>query len=214
MKTLLICHEGAVLSQDGIARWLASFSNLTGILTLRESRRRFWPRVRREIRRGGALGFLDAAAFRLYSAAFLAVEGRRFERDALADLRRRYSPVPETVPRLVAESPNTAEAAAFITACSPDLALARCKMLIDESVFSIPSRGTFVLHPGVCPEYRNSHGCFWALVNGERNKVGMTLLQIDRGIDTGPVYGYFKIDFDERRESHDGFRAARVGFTF
>ena len=30
----------------------------------------------------------------------------------------------------------------------------------------------------------------------------MTLLQIDRGIDTGPVYDYFRIDFDERRESH------------
>jgi methionyl-tRNA formyltransferase len=59
-----------------------------------------------------------------------------------------------------------------------------------------------VMHPGVCPEYRNSHGCFWALANDDPGKVGMTLLRVDRGIDTGPVYGYFSYDFDAARESH------------
>ncbi len=37
---------------------------------------------------------------------------------------------------------------------------------------------------------------------GDRRKVGMTLLKVDRGVDTGPVYGYFTYPFDERRESH------------
>lgn len=202
LKTLLICHDGASLTQDGLARWLASFSDLRGILNLRESRGQIWKRARREARRGGLLGFLDVAAFRLYSAAFLASRDREFERTKLQELRRLYPPVPESVPCLVASSPNSPESAAFIAERAPDLVLARCKMLIRESVFSIPPRGTFVLHPGICPEYRNSHGCFWALANGERDKVGMTLLQIDRGVDTGPVYGYFTCAFDERRESH------------
>jgi hypothetical protein len=30
----------------------------------------------------------------------------------------------------------------------------------------------------------------------------MTLLQIDKGVDTGPTYGYYTCDFDELRESH------------
>jgi hypothetical protein len=30
----------------------------------------------------------------------------------------------------------------------------------------------------------------------------MTLLRIDKGVDTGPVYGYFSYKFDEQRESH------------
>ena len=59
-----------------------------------------------------------------------------------------------------------------------------------------------MLHPGVCPEYRNAHGCFWALANGDVDKVGMTLLRIDAGVDTGPVYGYFTYDYDEVAESH------------
>lgn len=201
MKTLLICHEDATLTREGLARWLASFSDLRGILVLREPGSRLWKRARREFRRSGLLGLLDIAAFRLYSAVFLAPRDRAFERSKLEELRRLYPPVPDAVPRLVASSPNSEEASAFIEERAPDLVLARCKTLIRENVFSIPPRGTFVMHPGICPEYRNSHGCFWALASGERDLVGMTLLQIDRGVDTGPVYGYFTCEFDERHES-------------
>ena len=41
------------------------------------------------------------------------------------------------------------------------------------------SLGTFVMHPGICPEYRNAHGCFWALANRDLARVGMTLLRAD-----------------------------------
>jgi hypothetical protein len=30
MKTLVICHDGAALDQEELARWLASFSELAG----------------------------------------------------------------------------------------------------------------------------------------------------------------------------------------
>lgn len=58
------------------------------------------------------------------------------------------------------------------------------------------------MHPGICPEYRNAHGCFWALANRDLNKVGMTLLKIDKGVDTGPVFGFYSYPFDEVNESH------------
>ena len=59
-----------------------------------------------------------------------------------------------------------------------------------------------MVHPGICPEYRNAHGCFWALARRDLERVGATLLRIDEGVDTGPVYGYYSTSFDERRESH------------
>jgi methionyl-tRNA formyltransferase len=58
------------------------------------------------------------------------------------------------------------------------------------------------MHPGICPEYRNAHGCFWALVYGDAENVGMTLLRVDSGVDTGPVYGYYRCRYDQTRESH------------
>jgi hypothetical protein len=32
--------------------------------------------------------------------------------------------------------------------------------------------------------------------------VGMTLLKVDKGVDTGPVYGFFSSEYDEVAESH------------
>jgi methionyl-tRNA formyltransferase len=60
-----------------------------------------------------------------------------------------------------------------------------------------------VLHPGICPEYRNAHGCFWALAERDLTRVGMTLLKVDAGVDTGPVYGHYSYPFDEKRESYN-----------
>jgi methionyl-tRNA formyltransferase len=103
---------------------------------------------------------------------------------------------------LHAASPNTREVERFIADRRPDLMIARSRTLLDESIFSLPAQGTYVMHPGVTPEYRNSHGCFWALANRDHGRVGMTLLRIDAGVDTGPVYGYYSYPYDERTESH------------
>jgi methionyl-tRNA formyltransferase len=108
----------------------------------------------------------------------------------------------DRVPRLVVSTPNSAEARAFIARLQPDLAIARCKVILKRETFELPRAGTFVLHPGICPEYRNAHGCFWALANRDLDRVGMTLLRVDPGIDTGPVYLHGTCDYDETAESH------------
>ncbi|HEV2762150.1 MAG TPA: formyltransferase family protein [Pyrinomonadaceae bacterium] len=200
-RTLLICHEGAELDRVGLARWLASFSDLRGVVVLKEKNERARQRVRRELKRVGLARFPDVLAFRLYYKLLLAAADRAWERGELERLRRLYEDAGD-VPTLVTHSPNAPESEEFIRRSGADIVVARCKTLLKESVFSIPSTGTFVMHPGVCPEYRNAHGCFWALASGDAERVGMTLLKIDRGVDTGPVYGYYTYDFDERTESH------------
>jgi len=203
MKTLLICHEGALLDQEGLARWLASFSTLGGVLVLRETPERERKRVRSELRRVGILRFPDVLAFRAYYKVALARRDQRWEAQQLRTLRRRYPDADlGAVPTLVTSSPNTPEAEAFIKQVAPDVMIARCKTLLQERIFTIPTVGTFVLHPGICPEYRNSHGCFWALAHDDLAKVGLTLLRIDKGVDTGPVYGYYRYRYDEVGESH------------
>jgi folate-dependent phosphoribosylglycinamide formyltransferase PurN len=184
-----------------LAGWLASFSDLAGIVLIRERGERMKRRVRRELDRVGPLRFLDVLAFRLYYKLFLAAADREWEERELARLSSRYSGAAGAAV-LSTHSPNSAEAEAFVRERAPDLVVARCKTILKESVFSVPRLGTFVMHPGVCPEYRNAHGCFWALANGDAGRVGMTLLRIDRGVDTGPVYGYYSYPFDAARESH------------
>jgi methionyl-tRNA formyltransferase len=174
---------------------------LAGLILIRDTPGRLRRAARREIRRVGWLKFLDVLAFRAYARLRLAGADEAWKRQAVARLRERY-PAMVSVPRLVVSSPNSDEARAFIARLQPDLAIARCKVILKREIFEVPRVGTFVMHPGICPEYRNAHGCFWALVNRDLDRVGMTLLKVDAGIDTGPVYLHGTCDIDERRESH------------
>jgi hypothetical protein len=201
-RAVLICHRGAALDRDGLSRWLASFTDLVGIVELDDPPRRTWQRARREIARSGWLRFLDALAFRVYYRFTQRAADREWERGAIRDLQHRFPDAPPATQTIVTRSANSPEVVSFLRTCRPDIVIARCKTLLRRDVFTIPSGGTFVLHPGVCPEYRNAHGCFWALARRDLERVGLTLLRIDDGIDTGPVYGYFSYPFDERTESH------------
>lgn len=200
-KTFIICHADARFDHEGLARWLASFSDLTGIILLRETSQQLRQRWQRQLKRTGWLRFCDVLAFRLYYRAVWARRDAEWESNTLNNLREAY-PEFNACPVLTTHSPNSSEAETFIRQCQPDIVLARCKSLLTERIFSIPTTGTFVLHPGICPEYRNSHGCFWALVHDDYDKVGMTLLRIDAGIDTGPVFGHFYYQGDATQESH------------
>ena len=193
MRTLLICHEDAPLDREGLARWLGSFSTYTGAVTIREPGGRLRKRIAREVRRVGWWRFLDVLAFRAFYRMIQASGVRHWEQQALARLRAAY-PEALVAPEITVSSPNSADAQSFIERQKPDLVIARCKTLLSERVFSIPRLGTFVMHPGICPEYRNAHGCFWAMAHGDLDNVGMTLLRIDRGVDTGPVFGYFRVE--------------------
>jgi hypothetical protein len=202
MRTVLICHDDEPLNREGLARWLASFTDLAGVIVLSESKQRFWQRVRREVKRIGFLRFLDVVAFRVYYRLCLARADDEWETKKLAELRERFPPLTSATRLLHTANPNSADAEKFLRECAPDMVIARCKTLLKERIFSIPTRGTFVMHPGICPEYRNAHGCFWALAQNDPGNVGVTLLRIDKGVDTGPVYGHFRCAFDAARESH------------
>jgi methionyl-tRNA formyltransferase len=117
-------------------------------------------------------------------------------------LRAAYPADLEHVPRVVVGSPNSDAARELLNGIRPDILIARCKFILKPEIFSLAGTGAFAIHPGICPEYRNAHGCFWALVNGDLDRVGMTLLKIDKGIDTGPVYLQAGCAIDELAESH------------
>jgi folate-dependent phosphoribosylglycinamide formyltransferase PurN len=201
MRTTLICHHDSPLDRRALAGWLASFSTLAGIVVIEEKGARRRTRIVREWQRSGLLGLLDVLAFRMFYRAALAGRDARWTDETVDRLASRY-PVPADVPVLVASSPNAPEVVAFLRAREADVCIARCKTLLKRDVYSSARTGTFVMHPGICPEYRNAHGCFWALASDDPGRVGMTLLKIDDGIDTGPVYGWFTYPFDARHESH------------
>jgi hypothetical protein len=201
-RTVLICHHDEPLNRFALARWLASFTDLAALIVVIEPKSALWARIRREARRSGLLGLLDVFAFRLYYRFALARADNTWEMAKLEELAQRYEQIPASTQVLETSNPNSPESLKLLQNIRPDLILARCKNILRKQVFQLASQGTFVMHPGICPEYRNAHGCFWALVRRDLENVGMTLLRIDAGVDTGPVYGYYRCRYDEMKESH------------
>jgi hypothetical protein len=146
MRVLLICHDRAPLDREGLVRWLGSFATVVGTVVISEAPQRRRRRIAREISRVGWWRFLDVVAFRAYSRMAQARADRKWEAHALEELRARF-PSSATAPEIVVASPNATEAQAFIEECAPDLVIARCKTLLKPQVFSIPSLGTYVMHP-------------------------------------------------------------------
>jgi folate-dependent phosphoribosylglycinamide formyltransferase PurN len=200
---VLICHQQDLLDSQGLASWLAATMRLVGIVEIQDDAARKWRVAQREIKRSGVLGFLDVAAFRVYQRLRLAHADAVWADAELARLRDRYPVSLSAIPTRVVRDPNCEAARSFIKRMAPDLIIARCKFILKPDIFTLASAGTYALHPGICPEYRNAHGCFWALANRDLERVGMTLLRIDRGIDTGPVLLQATYSFDEVRESHN-----------
>lgn len=199
---ILICHQQDQLDSVGLASWLAATMRLVGIIEILGDGARLRKVVRREVARHGMLGLLDVLALRAYSSLRLARSDTVWADAELARLRDHYPVNLGAIPKRVVRDPNSEAARSFIAGLAPDLIIARCKFILKPEIFNLARAGTFALHPGICPEYRNAHGCFWALVNRELDRVGMTLLRIDRGVDTGPILLQATCPFDEVRESH------------
>jgi methionyl-tRNA formyltransferase len=176
--------------------------NLSGIVEIRGDTRRLWRVARREVARNGIAAFADVLAFRAFAKLGQQQADARWTDREILRLRQAYPARLEDVPRLTVSDPNSEETRTFIERLSPDLIVARCKFILKPAIFNLARHGAFALHPGICPEYRNAHGCFWALANRDLDRVGMTLLRIDAGVDTGPIVLHASCAFDEVNESH------------
>jgi methionyl-tRNA formyltransferase len=176
--------------------------NLSGIVEIRGDGRRLWRVARREIKRNGLAAFADVLAFRAFAKFAQQRDDARWTEREIARLQQAYPARIDNVPRLTVSDPNSDEAREFIARLAPDVIVARCKFILKPSIFNLARHGAFALHPGICPEYRNAHGCFWALANRDLERVGMTLLRIDAGVDTGPILMHASCEFNELTESH------------
>jgi hypothetical protein len=95
-------------------------------------------------------------------------------------------------PDLVHEVPhiNHPDVVNLTRRLQPDLIAVFGTSLIRGDVLREGRLGIANLHGGLSPEYRGADCTFWALYNGEPQKVGCTLHWIDAGIDTGGLIAH------------------------
>ena len=83
---------------------------------------------------------------------------------------------------------RTPEFAAWMRDQVADVALVLAYgRILPTAVLSAPRRGCMNLHASILPRYRGAAPITWAIAAGEP-ETGISLMQMDEGCDTGPVY--------------------------
>ncbi|GAB6183830.1 methionyl-tRNA formyltransferase [Thermodesulfovibrio hydrogeniphilus] len=68
--------------------------------------------------------------------------------------------------------------------------------ILPKEVFNAPKYGCINLHASLLPKYRGAAPIQWALIKGEK-VTGVTIMQIDEGLDTGPIYLQKEVPIDD-----------------
>ncbi len=177
MKVVLLTCDAP--GQRALAARLASIPgvNLEGVVVQTIIGASAW-----KLLRANPARFADKVAGRvLYGGASAQI--------AREGVRRFNSPPPWTAPAIGVEDVNSAEAVAFLRAASPDLICVSGTRMVKAPVFeTLPSRGLLNLHTGLSPYYKGGPNCtMWCLANGEPQFIGVTIHELDPGIDSGRV---------------------------
>jgi methionyl-tRNA formyltransferase len=83
---------------------------------------------------------------------------------------------------------KTGELADWVTTRRPEVAVVMAYgRILPRDVLDAPAGGCINLHASLLPRYRGAAPIQWAIMRGD-TETGISLMQMDDGMDTGPVY--------------------------
>lgn len=97
--------------------------------------------------------------------------------------------ISEIPARRIIEVPsvNSEDAIAALQRFSPSVVVVNGTRIISEKVLTSIGATFINTHAGITPLYRGVHGGYWALASRDPGHCGVTVHQVDRGIDTGSI---------------------------
>ena len=103
-----------------------------------------------------------------------------------------------TVAELKTSEVNHLSTAALLRSLEPDVMITVGAPILKPHIFTIPRAGTINVHFGIAPFFRGEETVFWPLFQRREQHLGVTIHQIDRGIDTGPILAHGYVDVEAR----------------
>ena len=133
--------------------------------------------TRRHLRRYGLWSVIDAFALRLVQAV----------------LWRRPAAAPEPKPQLVVASVNDSAVIDYVARVDPVAIVLNITSLVTAETIAALARPIINVHNGINPRYRGA-GNIWALAEDSLELVGVTVHEVDAGVDTGRRLGVAPLD--------------------
>ena len=107
------------------------------------------------------------------------------------------------IPAETRNNPNSSDFLKKLREDSPDLVvMCGYSKIVRGDLLSIPKHGAINLHASKLPFYRGAAPLNWALINGEK-EIGLSIYQVDEGIDTGPIYAQRTFEVGENDSIKD-----------
>lgn len=69
--------------------------------------------------------------------------------------------------------------------------------ILKKKTITICQDAIYNIHGGIVPRYRNVHSEFWAYINRDFYNIGITIMHLDSGIDTGDIAAQARLKKDE-----------------
>lgn len=109
------------------------------------------------------------------------------------------------VPVLQPKRVRMPESVAAIRELGPDvIVVAAYGQILPREILTLPrlQRGCVNIHASLLPAYRGAAPINWAIINGE-TRTGITIMQMDEGLDTGAILAQESIPIDPRDTAGD-----------
>lgn len=99
------------------------------------------------------------------------------------------------------ENVNSGESIERLEKIKPDcIVVVAFGQILKKDVLNLPKYGCLNIHASILPKYRGAAPINWAIINGE-SKTGVTIMEMDKGLDTGDILKIEEIPITEEDDS-------------
>jgi methionyl-tRNA formyltransferase len=143
--------------------------------------------LRRRLSRHGLARVVNELLFQVYYRLFLQSADNRLRTLLQLNAPGAREALAGKVEVFDVDSINSPESQALLTRLAPDLVVMASRELIRPDILKLATIGFVGCHPGILPDFRGAYASFWAMHQGQLDKIGLSVYLATAGIDTGPL---------------------------
>ena len=155
-------------------------------------------KIKNRIKRKGLLRVIDELAFQFYSSFIL--RGRKEKKLKRSKPDYFVNELKLECPTYQVSNVHSKNWLELIKNHKPDIIFSICcNVIFRPKLLEIPRLGTYILHEGITPEYKGLHTPIWALLNGDLDCIGYSVIKANSEIDGGVILdqGAYNLKKDE-----------------